>query len=474
MTKYMKMRAAHQYYRDVFSREIMLGNVGDLPKEILIDLIVRRSCDTHLLNKQLAHCQSNLPDSQDKALKLMLQAIGLSNLALDEKWGGQQVQLPLDYVNGIVDSLIDAINLEPNLEYLVASIQILFRVGAIEQAISLIESNFSLLIDVPVVFKILLLVCILEEDYAYALILAKRMAENSYLVGEDPLALLMLVTTIFKSGGFPDSYIDFTSLVADNISLPFENYHWLLHRDVNNKKPTVLISCDVKYYNVHAIYLLYSLYETNKDSLNVHIHVYDIDDNTLNDIKDKKKQFPELNISCSMEVVGDINGVNVHYASRRFVFASYFLSVCEGPLLIMDADCLVRKNWSAIENFIDLSGDLLITKSDCSPFWEQVFAGFVYLKGGELSKKFIKKVADFIWGNLEKNNVVWFLDQVALSAVVDKMPEINAIPRIDTTLACDTNYRESSFSWVITTVKDASNRYSEYKSELVEKYAKRY
>ncbi|MCA7012771.1 hypothetical protein LF934_08955 [Dickeya dadantii] len=470
MTNYMHMRSAHQYYRDVFSREIMLGDVGDLPKEMVIDLIGKRSCDFYLLNKQLANSQSNLPEAQDKALRLMLQTIALSNLALDEKWGGQQVKLPSDYIEGIVNSLIDVINLAPNLEYLVASIQILFRVGAVEHAINLIESNFSLLADVPVVFKILLLTCILEENYEYAFLLARKMAESSYLIGEDPLALLMIVTAIFKNGGYPDSYIDFTSLTSDKTQLPYDNYKWLLHKDSKNDKPTVLVSCDVKYYHQHAIYLLYSLYETNKDSLNVHIHVYDIDNETFNDIKEKKQQFPELNISCSMEAVGNVSGVNVHYASRRFIFASYLLSINEGPLLILDADCLVRKNWSLIKHSVDLSGDVLITKDDNSPFWEKVFAGFVYLKGGELSTAFIDKVARFIWDNLSKNNVVWFLDQVALSAAVDEIPAMHNISRIDSTSACDVNHRENSFAWVVTTIKDAQNRYSEYKDYLVEKY----
>ncbi|RNM26665.1 hypothetical protein EFS38_02640 [Dickeya undicola] len=470
MNNYMHMKSAHQYYRDVFSREIMLGDVGDLPKDMIIDLIGKRSCDIYQLNKKLAESPSNLPEAQDKALRLMLQTIALSNLAFDDKWGGQQVKLPPDYVEGIVNSLIDAINLTPNLEYLVASIQILFRVGAVEHAVALIESNFSLLVDVPVVFKILLLTCIVEENYEYAFLLVKKMTENSYLIGEDPLALLMIVTTIFKNGAYPNSYIDFTSLVSARNQLPYESYTWLLQKENKNKKPTVLVSCDVKYYHQHTIYLLYSLYETNKDSLNVHIHVYNIDDETFNDIKAKKQQFPELNISCSTETFGDVPGVNVHYASRRFIFASYLLSINEGPLLILDADCLVRKNWSLIEHSIDLSGDVLITKDDNSPFWEKVFAGFVYLKGGELSTAFIDKVAHFIWDNLYKNNVVWFLDQVALSAAVDEIPEMHDISRIDSTSACDVNHRENSFAWVVTTIKDAQNRYSEYKDYLVEKY----
>ncbi|ACT06440.1 conserved hypothetical protein [Dickeya chrysanthemi Ech1591] len=470
MENYIKTKSAHQYYRDVFSREIMLGGIGDLPKDIIIELIVKKSCDLYALNKKLIESQSNLPENQDAALKLVLQAIALSNLALDEKWGGQQVRLPDDYVESIINSLIEAITLAPSVEYLVASIQLLFRVGAIEHAIALIENNFSLLADVPVVFKILLLACIIEENYDYAFILAKRMSENSYLIGEDPLSLLMVVATIFKNGGYPSDYIDFTSLISRNISLPYEGYKWLLNKSQKNNRPTVLISCDVKYYHIHAVFLLYSLYETNKNTLDVHLHVYNIDDETHEDIKKRKLQFPELNISCTTETFDNVHGMNVHFASRRFVFASYFLSTTENPLLILDADCLVKNNWSLIEDTVDLSNDILITKDDSAPFWEKVFAGFVYLKHGEISATFINKVAQFIWDNLRKNHVVWFLDQVALSAAVDEIPAMKDFPRISTSLACDVNHRENSFAWVVTTVKDAKNRYLEYKNYLFEKY----
>lgn len=84
MADYTHVKSTHQYYRDVFSRELMIGDIGNLPKEIVVDVIVNRSCDIYALNKNLAANQSNLPEAQDRALKLLLNAIALSNLALDE------------------------------------------------------------------------------------------------------------------------------------------------------------------------------------------------------------------------------------------------------------------------------------------------------------------------------------------------------------------------------------------------------
>ncbi|SLM63732.1 MULTISPECIES: hypothetical protein [Dickeya] len=469
MSNYSNVKSAHQYYRDVFSSELVIGDIGGLSKDIIVDIFVKRSCDIYTLNKKLSVSQSNLPPEQDKALRLLLNAIALSNLTLDEKWKGQQVRLPSEYIDNIVSYLGEVLDVAPNLEYLVVSIQILFRIGAIEHAVTLIENNLEVLQDVPVVFKILLLTCILEEDYQYAMLLAQRMAANSYLIGEDPLALLMVVTTIFKSGGYPDSYIDFTSLISKKDDVSYDHYQWLLKREIKNDKPTILISCDVKYYHQHAVSLIYSLYESNRDSFNVHLHVYDADELTIENIKIKHASLPELNISCTLEPIGNVSGINVHYACRRFTAANYLLSIFQGPLLIVDADSLIKNNWRFVEPKL-VSSDIALTKSEGAPFWEKAIAGFVYLNGSEESRRFIKKVALFIWNNLKKNNVVWFLDQVALSAVLDGVGESTNIARIDTSLVFDINHQEGAFMWAVTTIKDAENNYSAYKNYLLEKY----
>ncbi|MBP2848787.1 hypothetical protein [Dickeya oryzae] len=471
MSNYSSVKSAHQYYRDVFSLELKIGDIGELPKEIIYDVLFKKSCDVFSLNKKLEASRSNLPEKQDRALKFLLNAIALSNLALDDKWNGQQVKLPTEYTESIVGYLGGALDLEPNLEYLVVAIQMLFRVGAIEHAMALVENNLDMLQDVPVIFKILLLTCILEENYEYAMLLAKKMTATSYMIGEDPLTLLMIVTTIFKNGGYPDSFIDFNSLISKKEEITYDHYQWLMNRRVDNDKPTVLIACDVKYYHQHAAYLICSLYETNRKNLNVHLHIYDIDDATIEDINSKCALFPELNISCTSEPIGRVLGMNVHYACRRFTAANYLLSIFKGPLLIVDADSLIKNSWQSVEALLS-SADIALTKSVGAPFWEKAIAGFVYLSGSEQSRRFIKKVALFIWDNLMKDNVAWFLDQVALSAVLDCVDASTHIARIDTSFAFDVNHKEGAFIWAVTTIKGGDSPYSTYKNYLSEKYKK--
>ncbi|GAB7206581.1 hypothetical protein OS21_30740 [Dickeya oryzae] len=55
MADYTQVKSTHQYYRDVFSRELMIGSIGDLPKKIVLDVIVNRSSDLYTLNKKFGH-----------------------------------------------------------------------------------------------------------------------------------------------------------------------------------------------------------------------------------------------------------------------------------------------------------------------------------------------------------------------------------------------------------------------------------
>ncbi|MEI7340867.1 hypothetical protein WCT87_05205 [Pectobacterium brasiliense] len=287
MTEYKYAKSMSQFYRDVFSRELELGDVGNLPQEF-VAAIIEGNTDTLLINKKLFDYDSGLEASHDTALKQLLLTISLANIAFDGKFEGRNVRLPVDYIANIRNSLMEIINLRPCVEYLVVAIQLLFRIGDIEAAVTLINNNFSVLSDTPAAFRILLMICMIEEDYSLALPLVQEMTTKQHLIGDHWFTLLMVTCAIYKLGGHPDSYIDFRPLLKANEFPSDDNYKWLIKQEESNGKVTVIISCDVKYYYEHAIFALYSIYETNKDNFNVHFHVYNIDDVTYSDVLKKK------------------------------------------------------------------------------------------------------------------------------------------------------------------------------------------
>ncbi|MBA0212549.1 hypothetical protein [Pectobacterium brasiliense] len=469
MSEYKNSKLMHQFYRDVFSREIDLGDIGEFPHHF-VTAIIRGNTNILFINKEIYGYDSGLEKNHDAALKQLLLTISLANIAFDEKFKGKRVRLPDDYITNIRNSLMEVVSLKPCVEYLVVAIQLLFRIGDIEKVIELINNNFSMLSDSPPVFRILLMICMIEEDYEPALPLVKEMTTNQKLIGDHWFALLIVTCAIYKLGGYPDSYIDFRSLLKGNVFPSDENYQWLIKKKTNDTKVTIIISCDIKYYYEHAIPALYSIYETNKDNFNVHFHVYNINDSTYEDVVKRKNSFPELNISCTTEYFPEMKGMKVHYASRRFTFARHALSILKSPVLVLDADCLFRKNFSETLKQWH-SSDLVLTENESAPFWEKALGGFVYLGGGLTSKVFIDKVASFIHSNLLNDNSVWFLDQVALSAAIDAIGMPSDISRIDSAIVCDANHVGYSLLWVVTTVKNANGKYSDYKEMLVEKYS---
>jgi hypothetical protein len=136
-----------------------------------------------------------------------------------------------------------------------------------------------------------------------------------------------------------------------------------------------------------------SIYHTNKGELNLHFHIYNINNDILTDIKKYANRFPELNISCTSEVVAQDENKTA-YASKRFIFAEHALKLLSTPVLIVDADSLIRKPWKEISNWVE-DNDLLVNKPEVSPFWESIIGGFVWLGGKEQSTSYIKKVSLF-------------------------------------------------------------------------------
>ena len=108
-------------------------------------------------------------------------------------------------------------------------------------------------------------------------------------------------------------------------------------------KTTVLLTCTREEYFEHAVPTLYSLYETNRDVPDVHVHVF----NGSNEIKESllalREQFPELNLSASHETIASNTDTAVISAARRIVFLRHALSTFNTPIIAINSNVLARK-----------------------------------------------------------------------------------------------------------------------------------
>lgn len=470
MNKFSRTRALHQYYRDVFTKVIDLPDSDRLPAQAVAEILQFRNTDLDTMKPIIMATETGLSAEKEAALKAMMYALTLANNAFDVKNEGQRYTVPPEMAESITNYIVAALQSDNSVTNLVVAIQILFRINEIESALFLISNNLSTLSQQAAVLKILLLICLMEEDDNQLQIVIQHMTADSELIGEDPFTLLMIVCGIYKLGGCPDSYIDFTPLQSAHTELDTSRYQWLIPHSKNGKT-TVLIACDKGYFLLHAKALVASVYETNGCELNVHLHIYNCDDGLEAQVNELAACFPGLALSLSHEEVKTTQGINVHYASRRFVFMSHALEVFAAPILLLDADCLVRNSWQATLTALGAQ-KLFLTNNESAPLWERVQGGFLYAEPDTISQRYLDIVARFIDHNLMRGNVVWFLDQVALSFAVDAMPAIEqmSIGRVAPSLVIDTRHHDQTFSWVVTTYKKGGGNWQQYKTALCEKY----
>ncbi len=176
-------------------------------------------------------------------------------------------------------------------------------------------------------------------------------------------------------------------------------------------------ACDSAYFIDHAIPLIYSANAVNN---NIHIHIVNpspvvvaltkiIDEDCCNIIT--TFSFHDADIDQFTD-----EQRRVYYSTMRFVFAPWVMQN-NISILIIDTDCYMNKKF-LFDNH--LWADVGIYFRDSLPGtvgWEKegtrVAAGIVYYK--KTSTVFAQEVANFIL----KNQLAWFIDQVALWRTFD-------------------------------------------------------
>ncbi len=472
MNQFAQCRAMHQYYRDIFTRAIYLPEADVIPSHLVAEVLHFWSTDYAAMEPAImaAPMPPELDAEKALAIKHMLCAATLANQAFDSKKQGHQIAAAEGFGEQVTAHVVEALKRDDSVNLVVAAIQLLFRVGEIDGAVFLISNHLSRLSNSAPVLKILLLICLMEEDYNQAHVVIQALTSDSSLIEEESLVLLMIVCGIYKLGGCPDSFIDFRPL-NEPLPLPdYSRYTWHIPKAATGNT-TVLVSCDPNYFFDHAQALVASVYDTNGTALDVHLHIYNCDARCEARVREMQAAFPGLNFSLSSEVIAPVRGINVHYASRRFVFLRYALEQFDAPVMLLDADCLVRKPWADVHSRLD-DADLILTCSDGAPLWERVLGGFIYARPTEANFRYLDIVARFIDRNLAAENNEWFLDQVALSFALDTLPAVEQmqIRREEAARLISINHTAQAFSWVVTTSKNGGGAYSDYKTSLMAKY----
>jgi FkbM family methyltransferase len=475
VTEFKRTQEMHQYYRDSLVKTYFFDEFGKIPKDTLISLIDTNSCDPVQCAETLHVLQSGLSPAKDLALKQMIMLIAQSHLSMDKHRNGIQTPMPAAYKKGIRDGLMRMLQKVPSVKYLINAIQVLYRIGEIDEAMALVRKNEKVVDTSPHLQQIVAMVYTMEERYEEALPYLLKLVDSG-AHQNNSLIKLMSMACMYKLGALPDEPVDFASLAqAANSNKPEFPYHWLVKPTENHRsKPTLLIACDDKYFYEHALALVYSVLEHNHDNVIFHFHLYTPNASVVKYVRDLAAKYPQLEITAAQETI-DLKSPTkvVEFATRRFAASQALLSHFNAPVILLDADALWRKPWKETMGELASNSDVIVCQPKAAPFWEHVAAGMVYLNNTPAAQRYIAQVVAFIEDNLRKGKSLWFLDQIALSACHHEAHKHQWGIRFASTAPdqlMDVNHGEHALTWVVTNQKHAAGAYADYKRELQQRH----
>jgi hypothetical protein len=415
-----------------------------------------------------------LPAAQDMALRVMLFTNLQANLAYDVNNGFPGYTLPPHLVANIKRGLGRALELHPVNDYIAMCVQLLYRVKEVEEVLLMSETYPDIFAQYPLLQAMTGFIHTMLGNYEQALAYLHPLAvdpDNCKL----PLVALSHMTCDYFLDKIPQWPVSFDSLETGTKDLPrlIDRLPRLemVQPLAASERPVVFVACDTAYFFQHAMYLAYSLHERNAGKLDLHLHLYQPEQRVFDEIEGLRRRLPGLAIGVSAEQGPvPLADKRSYYATARFVRAWQILKQYRRELCIMDADALFNGDWDRFTARLAPQAELVLAMPETVPFWEKVLAGFIYCRPTPLAEQFLAKVAHFILRNVELNRVIWFTDQIALSACADRLAGNPALQRIDTGLVIDLQHNPDSLCWMVTTVKTGNPRYDAARERLGERY----
>lgn len=418
----------------------------------------------------------NLSAEHDLALRLMLFTIMQANFASDINNRFSDYELPSGFADNIRRGIGRILSLNDHDAYFANAVRVLYRINMIEDVISLLDTYPEIMDKYPDIRAIAGFIHMNLGDYARSLeflhplvldhtnrnlpLVALSFMTCSYFLGQSmewPLTFGSLKSDIKDLSGLIEKFspIEIINPLPDSISIPI-----------------VFVACNDAYFFQHALYLAYSIHESNPKKLALHLHLYSPNKSVLAEIESLKTRLPNLSIGVSVEY-GDIPIENpaTYYATMRFVRAYELLQYYRCDLCIMDVDALFNSSWDNFITHLTPQTELVLACPKAAPFWEQVLAGFVYCKAAPKAEYFLAKVSQFILRNIIEKKAIWFTDQIALSVCDDSFSKNDqAVKHVDSALLIDMQHKPQAITWSVTTHKNSHPNYNLAREKLGKKY----
>ena len=473
-----EIKNLHQYYRDCLVNSFEFPPLGSIPLDLVKLANNSSNTDTVELVDQM-HSLSNegLSPEHDLALRLMLLTIVQTHLTVDKNNRFIDYTPHPNFLINIKKAINRVLQLHNHEGFLMISVQLLYRINAIEEVLALSDTAPEIFRKHANLQVILGFIHTMLGSYEAA------MKHLNPLVAHATHRDLPLVAL---------SFMTCQHFLGQNLSWPltFKSLKWginTLPRQIKNlppieiiqplapslECPIIFVACDEVYFFEHALYLAYSIYETNSGKVALHFHLFSPSAGVLAEINLLRKRLPMLQIGVSVEYYDAPKCDPItYYSTVRFIRAYQLLLHYDQEMCMMDADSLVNQSWEKFTMLLDSQTEIVLAHPKMAPFWEQTIAGFLYCKATPKGKYFMAKVSQFILQNIEENKAIWFTDQIALSVCNDSFIKNDfSVKHIDSKLLMDTRHGQKAFSWAVTGIKVGPSPYESARVRLKQKYS---
>jgi hypothetical protein len=210
---------------------------------------------------------------------------------------------------------------------------------------------------------------------------------------------------------------------------------------LNNGNTVILVSCDVKYFEMFGILILGQLLTIGKHN-RYHFHIIGGSGKAESAIDaflkchEQALRFRDgarytIPPTFSAESVPkEVKDKRTYYACARYLRLGEFLRRFGNDVLVLDADVTWRQYPLYVFRRITAAGaDVVLARkfgfNHLSPSMTD-FAGFVYVSNNERSLRFASVLRDYILTHIQKQDI-WGLDQTALQYACDSCAEAMTI-----------------------------------------------
>lgn len=470
------IKQLHQYYRDGLSQPVNFPSHGQLPAELLQWVVDYRNTDSVQLAEYLSTLPpSGLPENEDLALRLMLHTILQANLATEYNNRYPDFTLPEPVAANVKRGIARVLELSPQHDYIAIAVQLLFRIKEVEEVLALAADYPAIFAKYPMLQLVAGFTHTMLGNYQQALDYLQPLVDNP-ATRNLPHAAMSAMTCQHMLGQVPRWPLDFSSLHGGTGELArllkvlpaIEMIEPLAPAE----RPVVFVACDTGYFFEHALLLACSLHDTNAGRLDLHLHLYSPEHRVFAEIERLRARLPGLAIGVSVEYGSPaVRDRGTYYATARFVRAWEVLERYGRELCMVDADALFNAGWDTFRAMVDQDIELALACPANAPFWEQVVAGFVWCRPTPLAREFLAHVAQFILHNIEQGWLVWFADQVALSAADHLLTAADpAVAHLDADRVIDVRFGQDSLLWAVTTRKTGNPPYDAARARLQRQY----